>query len=97
MENTVFTNEKWSTQQLVMRYGEHGFYSLYIEHKIFTHERWSPLQLLKNGVLSIYSEVMQSTAYTNDTWYPQDLFIRYGMASIYSQQIESTEVTHERW
>ena len=52
---------------------------------------------MKNGVLSIYSGEMQSTAFTNDWWYPEHLLIRDGMASIYSQQMESTAFTHERW
>ena len=53
--------------------------------------------ITEKWVLSIYTEEMQSTAFTNDRWYAQDVFIRDGMASIYSQQMEATAFTHERW
>ena len=49
---------------------------------------------MKNGVLSIYSGDMQSTAFTNDRLCPQHLLKIDGMASIYSQQMESTAFTH---
>ena len=34
MENTVFINEKWGKQHLLMRDGEHDIYSLYMENDI---------------------------------------------------------------
>ena len=50
---------------------------------------------MRVGVYITYSREMESTAFTNDRWYPQHLFIRDGMARIYSQQMESTGFTQE--
>ena len=51
----VFTNERWSAQNLITRNGEHDIYSLYMKHTIFIHEKWGIQHLLwKDAIHCIY-------------------------------------------
>ena len=80
-----------------------AFTNIDMVYIVISHETWSQQQLLENGVLKIYSEEMQSTAFTEYTTFTYKrssiryLLFRDGFHINYSSEMEYTEFIDDKW
>ena len=93
MESTKYTNEKPSTQYLLIKGWVYDIYLLDLLSE-FTDEKWSPLHLLiRKGDHTSYTSKILYTTFNLERWSTQHLLMRDGN----SKEMASTAFILERW